>query len=78
MKNRQTSHVTNGSATTRGADGALTRRELMGASVLGVGLLGAGATPLAAQSAQAKAAALARRQGRRRIIDAHVHLWLPR
>src|SRR4029077_17945953 len=78
MKNRQTSHVTNGSATTRGADGALTRRELMGASVLGVGLLGAGATPLEAQSDQAKAAALARRQGRR-IIDAHVHLWqLPR
>src|SRR5207253_4389012 len=36
------------------------------------------AKPLEAQSAQAKAAALARRQGRR-IIDAHVHLWtLPR
>src|SRR6266403_1935395 len=78
MKNRQTSQVRNGSATTRGVDGALTRRELIGASVLGAGLLGSGATPLIAQSAQSKAPALARPQGRR-IIDSHVHLWkLPR
>jgi predicted TIM-barrel fold metal-dependent hydrolase len=49
----------------------------MGGSVLATGLLGASATPLMAQSALAKAAA-AKRQGRR-IIDAHVHLWmLPR
>src|SRR6266446_1268014 len=75
MKNRQTSQVGNGSATTRGVDGALTRRELIGASVLGAGLLGSGATPL--KAAQSKDAALARRQ--RRVIDSHVHLWkLPR
>ena len=78
MKNRTISYVRNGSAMTRGVDGALTRRELMGASVLGVGLLGSGATPLMAQSGQSKAAPAARRQGRR-VIDAHVHLWtLPR
>ena len=78
MKNQQTSHVRNGSATTRGADGALTRRELIGASVPGAGLLGSGVTPLIAESAQSKAPALARRQGRR-VIDSHVHLWkLPR
>src|SRR6266849_2621464 len=76
MKNRQTSQVRNGSATARGADGALTRRQLMGASVLGAGVLGAGATSL--KAAETKGAALARRQGRR-VIDSHVHLWkLPR
>jgi L-fuconolactonase len=76
MKNRQTSQVCNG--TTRGVDGALTRRELIGASALGAGLLGAGATPLLAQSSESKGGAAARRQGRR-VIDAHVHLWaLPR
>src|SRR6266852_3614309 len=76
MKNRQTSQVRNGSATARGADGALTRRQLMGASVLGAGVLGTGATSL--KAAETKDAALARRQGRR-VIDSHVHLWkLPR
>src|SRR5713101_421742 len=76
MKNRQTSQVRNGSATARGADGALTRRQLMGASVLGAGVLGAGATSL--KAAETKGAALVRRQGRR-VIDSHVHLWqLPR
>src|SRR5258708_40128725 len=50
----------------------------MGASVLATGLLGAAATPLAAQSPQSQAVPLARRQGRR-IVDGHVHLWkLPR
>src|SRR5438876_442223 len=78
MKNRLTSHVGKGAATTRGADGTLTRRELIGASVLRAGLLGSGVTPLIAESAQSKAPALARRQGRR-VIDSHVHLWkLPR
>src|SRR6266481_5107987 len=76
MKNRQSSDVNNGSATTRGLDGALTRRELLGASALGAGLLASGATPLMAD--QSKPGAAARRQGRR-VIDAHVHLWkLPR
>jgi L-fuconolactonase len=81
MKNRQTSHVINGSPTLGGAEGALTRRELMGASVLGAAaLLGTGATPLTAENAQTMAAAHeARRQGGGRVIDAHVHLWkLPR
>src|SRR6266849_1113324 len=77
MKNRQSSHVSNDSPATRVADGALTRRELMGASVLGAGMLGASATPLVAQSAEPKAAAA--RGRRRRVIDSHVHLWkLPR
>jgi L-fuconolactonase len=77
MKNRQSSHINNGSATTRGTDGALTRRKLIGGSVLGAAL-GAGTLPLTAQSAQSSAARQARRQARR-IIDSHVHLWqLPR
>src|SRR5882762_2526613 len=78
MKNRQTSHVSSGSATTREAEGALTRRELVGASVLGAGLLGVSAKPLMAQRAKSAATPLARQQGNR-IIDSHVHLWkLPR
>src|SRR5258705_5557502 len=78
MKNRQSTHVGNDSPATGGADGALTRRDLIGASVLGAGLLGSSATPLIAQSAEPKAAALARGR-RRRVIDSHVHLWkLPR
>lgn len=78
MKNRQSSLISNGSATTRGTDGALTRRKLIGGSVLGAAALGAGAVPLMAQSAQSSAALQARRQ-QRRIIDGHVHLWqLPR
>src|SRR5216683_1558760 len=78
MKNRQTSHVNNGSATTHGAGGALTRRELMGGSVLGTALLGAGAQPLMAQRSHSSASRQARPQ-ERRIIDSHVHLWqLPR
>src|SRR4051794_20609771 len=60
----------------------LTRRELMGSSVLGAAaLMGTGAASLRAASAETTAAAhQARRQGGgRRIIDAHVHLWdMPR
>src|SRR3989442_15919256 len=78
MKNRERSHISNGSSATRGADCALTRRELMGASLVGTGLLGSSATALMADSAQSKTTAAARRRGRR-IIDSHVHLWkLPR
>lgn len=76
MTNRRNSHPSNDSATGRG----MTRRDVMGASVLATGLL-ASATPLIAQTAQttqSRAAASGRRQGRR-IIDSHVHLWkLPR
>src|SRR6266576_1886754 len=49
MKNPQTSYVNNSSATTHGTDGALTRRESIGASVLRSGLLGLGAKPLIAE-----------------------------
>lgn len=74
MKNRQDSHVSNGSATKRRASGALTRRELMGASALGAGLVGAASIPLRAESDDDEAEV----QGRR-IVDGHVHLWkLPR
>jgi L-fuconolactonase len=72
MRNAQSLHG-------NGADGILSRRELMGSSVLGAALLGAGAPPLMAQRTESSAAARARRQGGRRIIDGHVHLWqLPR
>ncbi len=71
MRDRGISHVNKASATTGGANGAMTRRELMGASVLGAGLLGAAATPLAADAGGLH-------EGKS-IIDAHVHLWkLPR
>ncbi len=76
MKDRQTSdvEVSNSSATTRGAGGALTRRKLMGASVLGAGLLGASASPLGARPKDP-----AQTHGVGRVIDAHIHLWkLPR
>ena len=78
MKNEKISDVTNATAPRRaGSTNAVTRRELIGGS-LGAGLLGAGATSLAAQSVRSAASPRARRQGRR-IIDAHVHLWkLPR
>src|SRR5580698_4099019 len=47
----------------------VTRRELMGGSVLGATLLTASAVPLVAQAKRAGG----------RIIDSHVHLWqLPR
>src|SRR6266852_5000811 len=69
MKNRETSHVSNGPAATRRADGALTRRELMGASVLGAALLGSGAKPLMA------AAAREAREQTRRVIHAPVPPW---
>src|SRR5258707_3488051 len=67
MRDRGISHVNKASATTGGANGAMTRRELMGASVLGAGLLGAAATPLAADAGGLH-------EGKS-IIDAHVHLW---
>ena len=50
MENRQHSKESNGSAAKRRANGALTRRELMGASLLGAGLAGTAATPLEAAS----------------------------
>jgi len=78
MKNRQTSHESNSSATSGGTDGgALTRRDLMGVSALGAAaLLGTGATA----SGATESAHQARRQGGgKRVIDTHVHLWkLPR
>jgi L-fuconolactonase len=78
LKNLRNTHANIDSATTDGAAGALTRRELMGGSVLGAAFLGGGAAPLMAQSGQTSGARQARRQGRR-IIDGHVHLWvLPR
>jgi L-fuconolactonase len=79
MTNRQDSHVSKGSGTTGRAKDALTRRQLMGTSLLGVGLAGAASIPLRSQTVQATAQPLAARRHRRRIIDGHVHLWqLPR
>ncbi len=73
MKDRKTSdvEVSNSSATTSGAGGALTRRKLMGASVLGAGLLGASASPLGAQPKNS-----AQNHGVGRVIDSHIHLWV--
>src|SRR5580700_9101069 len=49
-------------------DASLTRREWMGAALLGAGLSGTAAMPLRAQG-----------ERRRPIVDSHVHLWkLPR
>jgi L-fuconolactonase len=49
-------------------DASLTRREWMGAALLGAGLSGTAAMPLRAQG-----------EPRRPIVDSHVHLWkLPR
>jgi L-fuconolactonase len=74
MRNRRASQVSNGSATTRGASGATTRRELiagLGASALGAGLLGTGSRPLQAQTALCPAGGP--------IVDTHIHIWkLPR
>src|SRR5258708_13693216 len=65
MKNAQRLHANEGSD--------LTRRELIGGSVLGAAWLGAGASPLMAEDDSES-------DGKeRRIIDSHVHLWkLPR
>jgi L-fuconolactonase len=72
VKNRQSLPVSNSPTTTRRANGALTRRELMGASLLGVGLAGTASMPLRADDDRGC------QQGRP-IIDGHVHLWkLPR
>jgi L-fuconolactonase len=73
MEIRRTSHVNHGSATTRGANSALTRRELMGASaLLGTGLVAAAAAPLRGDEREDG-------RGRKHVIDSHVHLWkLPR
>src|SRR5229473_8126584 len=51
LKNLRNTHANIDSATTDGAAGALTRRELMGGSVLGAALL-TGGPPLMAQSGQ--------------------------
>jgi L-fuconolactonase len=75
MKNPQDLSVRNSSATTRRANGALSRRELMGAAALGAGLVSTASTPLNAESPRAKAC----RPDGTHIIDSHVHLWkLPR
>jgi L-fuconolactonase len=72
MENWQRSNEGNGSAAKRRANGALTRRELMGASLLGAGFAGTAATPLEAASTHGC-------QPAKPIVDAHVHLWkLPR
>jgi predicted TIM-barrel fold metal-dependent hydrolase len=74
MKDHQYSQVSNGSASKRRANGALTRRELMGAlgaSAVGAGLLGTSSRPLEAQTALCPAGGP--------IIDTHIHIWkLPR
>jgi L-fuconolactonase len=74
MKNQQNSRIDNSPAMTRRASGALSRRELIGASVLGAGLVSA-STPLRADNDHRKAC----RPDGTRIIDGHIHLWkLPR
>jgi L-fuconolactonase len=79
MNNRQNSHVRNSPAIERKTDGVWTRRELMGASLLGTGLAVA-SLPLRAESDEAKDSdSLEDGRPRRRTIDSHVHLWkLPR
>jgi L-fucono-1,5-lactonase len=78
MKKRQVSNPSGGFATARGAQAAMTRRDLMGASLAGAGVLSAGAAPLAAQTGQAASSRGSRRHSWR-VIDAHIHLWkLPR
>jgi L-fuconolactonase len=78
MTKRQKVHVQDGSATTRRLDESLTRREWMGATLLGAGLTGTAALPLSAQNAQTAAGA-PKAQPKRPIVDSHVHLWkLPR
>src|SRR6266567_7590827 len=74
METQPSSRINDRSATTRRANGALTRRQLMGASVLlGTGLLAATATPLDADDEAEDGS------DRRPVIDSHVHLWkLPR
>lgn len=57
---------------------ALTRRQWMGASVIGAGLIGSSTAPASTEGDLSPAAARGR-SGGRRIIDGHVHLWkLPR
>jgi L-fuconolactonase len=77
MTNRQNAYVNDGSATRR-LNESLTRREWMGATLLGAGLSGTAAMPLRAQDAQTSAG-VPKGEPRRPIIDGHVHLWkLPR
>jgi L-fuconolactonase len=77
MTNRQNAYVNDGSATRR-LNESLTRREWMGAALLGAGLSGTAAMPLRAQDAQTSGG-VPKGEPRRPIIDGHVHLWkLPR
>ena len=62
MKNPQETRENDGSGTSHGADGALTRRELMGGSVLGAALLSTGAT--AASGPERRAVGAVRRSER--------------
>src|SRR5262249_51827802 len=63
-------------ATERSFAGALSRRELIGTSLLAAGLAATASEPLSAQNGNA-----CQQDGQpgRRIIDSHIHLWkLPR
>jgi predicted TIM-barrel fold metal-dependent hydrolase len=78
MTNRRKVHVNDCSATTRRLDESFTRREWMGAALLGARLPGIAAMPLPAQNAQTATGA-PKEQSRKPIFDSHVHLWkLPR
>jgi L-fuconolactonase len=78
MTNPQTADLDDGCLGTRRTDESLTRREWIGAAILGAGLSGTAATPLLAQDAQTSAG-VPKGEPRRPIVDSHVHLWkLPR
>jgi L-fucono-1,5-lactonase len=73
MNNGPNSTKSNSSAKSDRANRGWTRRQLMGASLIGAGFAGGGSTPLKAEIDDAPC-----RPGQK-IIDGHVHLWkLPR